>query len=316
MQNSMYKSIQRNLRTVLRRYKEAQHQDGEAQPGITDDVFDAKVACRQDDREEATVQKVDFGEELVDGELNEGFRPKSKTSSDTVEMQRHGMYAPGQESAGEQELAAENRDYLDQKRVPEQGPNGEEWRLVEQKGPIESKDFAHNTDSKEQKDSTEQDNSAEDNYGTEASSAESSEDFESNLSVTIKFCPTGELAFVASMITVHGLSIQANDSRIVSLVVSIIRTDTGQRKVTGELGLAVIGVPTKESVVIEYNPVHKVLAYSISLLYHQKTKDGSFWRRSKLFLCRLSQPTVIADSEHDGFQLRSKVFDLGKAPAS
>ena len=334
MQKSMHKTIQRNLRIVLRLYKIPQHQGDGAQPALTDDVTEANNAGKEDDRGETNDQKGKHDERSVNGELNKECRYKSKTLGDNDQTQRHEMDAAEQEGAGEREIAAEHTDYPEQKRAAEREGTAEKRHAAdqkdsveqrdaaddryatEQKDSVEPKDTAEERDIAEQKDSFEQNDAAEEDDGTDTSSTERNEDIEPNYSVTIKFCPTGELAFVASMITVSGPCVQTANTRNLSLIVSIIRTDTGQRKVTGQLGLATIGAPTKECVVIEYDPVHKVLAYAVSLMYHQKTEDGSFWRMCNLFVCRLSQPTVIADSKHGSHVLYSKKFDLGKANAS
>ena len=163
------------------------------------------------------------------------------------------------------------------------------------------------------KQSAEQDSAAGEDDQTDASSSLSYGSAKRNYSTAIRFSPNCELAFVASMIAISGLPESAADTQNLSLVVSIIRTDTGQRKATGCLDLVTIGAPVKECIAIEYDPVHKVLAYALSLTYHQKTRDGSYWRMGKLFICRLTNPITIADSEHEDVFLRSVEVDTGNA---
>ena len=131
-------------------------------------------------------------------------------------------------------------------------------------------------------------------------------------SVQISFSAECELMFAAYTITVsEPIAETGNVASQLSVLVSIINLNSARRKVTGELCAARIGNPIRESLIVEYEPEHKVLAFALSVEYSKKLNTGNFWRLGYLYICPLSTLLVL-DSQPDKIVLESTKISLGQ----
>ena len=313
MERAIHNSIQRNTRGVLRHdiYKERQRH--EAQLSHVDGIMQMNNGSKESSEEKVEAQGGKT-EMFSNGELSDESQPISQ-ALENDQMQLYQVGETKEDGADGVETMSDQTVHPQQKAAAERESNVE-MRPAEWRGSAGLQDADGERNNTETQQSAEQNSAAGEDDQTDASSSLSYGGAKCTYSTAIKFSPTCELAFVASVIAVSGLLESTADTQNLSLVVSIIRTDTGQRKTTGQLDLVTIGAPVNECIAIEYDPVHKVLAYALSLTYHQKTRDGSYWRMGKLFICRLANPIAIAESEHENVFLTSEELDIGNASTS
>ena len=310
MERTINNAIQRNTRSVLRHYIYRERQRQEAQLSHVDGIMQMNNVSK-----ESSEEKVEFAGGKTEISSNGEPSDESKPISQALENDRMQLYQVGvtKEDGADGVETIANQTFHPKQNAAAERESNVEMPTAERRGSAGLQDAGGERNNTEIKQSAEQNSAAGEDDQTDASSSLSYGSALCTYSTAIRFSPTCELAFVASTIAVSGLPESTADTQNLSLVVSIIRTDTGQRKTTGPLDLVTIGAPVAECIAIEYDPVHKVLAYALSLTYHQKTRDGSYWRMGKLFICRLANPIAIADSEHEDVFLRSEEFDTGNA---
>ena len=146
----------------------------------------------------------------------------------------------------------------------------------------------------------------------EIEKSEGDDHIQTKCSVQISFSAECELMFAAYMVTtLEPIMKTGNVAGQLSVVANIIELDSARRKVTGELCVARIGNPIRESLIVEYEPEHKVLAFALSVEYSEKLDTGNFWRLGYLYVCPLSTPLVL-DSQPSKGVLDSKKITLGQ----
>jgi hypothetical protein len=117
------------------------------------------------------------------------------------------------------------------------------------------------------------------------------------------------------MILVSRASFSSKNMADVSIITSIVDTETLGRRYTASLNFLEIGTHAlEEDLTIAYDPERGVLAYGISLQYSRKLGKVNNWRAGYLFLCNLNSQSLVIDNISDRISPRKVGINLGKSP--